>query len=192
MVRHGFVAFVVAVIAMIASSGRASVVAALSLDELVGQSDVIAMGSIESLTVSRDARDRIVTDAVLRVERSWKGSSAPGSTVTVRRLGGTIDGISMQVAGEPALQKGGRILLFGRRSTQGSHLRPVGMAQGVLRVSLAADGAATVSPSNGGLSLVRRDQGGVLRPSAPAVAGPVALESMDVLLRDAVEATRGR
>jgi hypothetical protein len=190
--RHGVIACALALMAMFASVGRASVVAALSLDDLVRQSDVIALGTVESLAVSRDARDRIVTDAVLRVDRSWKGSAARGSTVTVRRLGGTMDGLSMQIAGEPALVAGARIFVFGRRSTQGNYLRPVGMAQGVLRVTASADGSTTVSPSNGGLSLVRRDQGGVLRPSAPAVAGPVTLESMDALVRDAVEATRAR
>lgn len=105
-----------------------------------------------------DEQGRIVTDVQLQVESIEKGSLAPGASMTLRRLGGEVDGLGMRVEGEPAFDDGERILLFG---TANKHavVRPIGMSQGTLRV-YDDKGEPWVKAANSGLTLVRKHADG--------------------------------
>jgi len=142
----------------------ASVVRALSLPELVGESAIVAVARVET-AASAWVGGRIVTDAVLVVDEGLAGAAA-GERVTVRTLGGEVDGIGQRVSGEPWFRAGERYLVFLERlpppADEGAALfRPVGMAQGALPVAEAVDGLQ-IAPN----------------PELPALAAPGCAVSM--------------
>lgn len=139
------------------TSARASVVLALDLDDLVGQSDEIVVAEVLGQAASWSGR-RIVTDVRLRVEETLHGRSSVASTIVVRRLGGNVGDVGMRVEGEPSFSVGERVLLFLRRTSAG--LRVVGMSQGAMRL-LPGD-PVMVEPGGSGLALVRRNTEGTL------------------------------
>jgi hypothetical protein len=119
----------------------ASVVRVLPLPELVRRSQVVAVADVES-SVSSWVDERIVTDSVLVVESPLLGA-AGGERLTVRTLGGEVDGLGQRVFGEPWLRRGERYLLFLEpfpSSEPTALLRPVGMAQGALPVVASPEG----------------------------------------------------
>ncbi len=184
----GLVALALAALvwATLPAASEASVVAALSTEELVDQSDIVCLAAVERTDVQMDDLGRIVTDAELRVHKTWKGTTRPGDTVTLRRLGGTLGDLSLQVIGEPVIERGGQVVLFARRSPKGPYLRAVGMAQGVLHVMRQGENTVVV-PGTSALSLMRRGADGALRPSSGALAGPTLLTDLDATVSALVE-----
>ena len=128
----------------------ASVVRVLPLPELVRRSQVVAVAEVES-SVSSWVDERIVTDSVLVVEDPLLGT-AGGERLTVRTLGGEVDGLGQRVFGEPWFRPGERYLLFlepfplaGSSRTPNPEslaplLRPVGMSQGALPIVASPEG----------------------------------------------------
>lgn len=135
---------------MCAASASGSVVRALSLPQLVEQSDAVVVASVES-AASSWLGGRIVTDSVVVVGDGLDGASA-NARLVVRTLGGEVDGIGQRVFGEPQLRAGERYLLFleaypGASAGSSTALfRPVGMSQGALPVIEGPDGA-NVAPN---------------------------------------------
>lgn len=160
------------------TSAFASIVRALDLVELVAKSDIIIVGQVTRVTVSTDAYSRTVSDAELHVRNTWKGSAQEGSSVVVRALGGTKGGDTLRVIGEPTFASASTVVLFGRRSPNGAYYRPVGMAQGVLRVRVRPDGGADAIPTTEGLALVAQTEDGKLVPRAGAFAGAIDLKML--------------
>jgi len=167
----------------------ASVTEALDLIQLVRESDAVLVGRATRSESKWDSRRRIVTDVTVEVERTMKGDATEGEHLVLRQLGGSIGELGMRVAGEPQLAVGDRAVLFGRRAT-GTHLRPVGMSQGVLPVRVEA-GVDMVHPGGAGLALVRRVQGQVIT-APPALIQPRPLGEVVAEILIAVEETRGR
>lgn len=163
---------VVGAAAAVASPAHATISQALSLDELVDQADHVVLATCVDARASRDGRRRIVTDFTLRVEESMKGDAASGASLTLRRLGGAIGDLGMQIAGEPHLEVGRRYLVFLRTLSDGRTLRPVGMSQGVMPVHEDATGELTVQPGGDGMALVQRAAGGQLVPAPAALIHP--------------------
>jgi hypothetical protein len=121
----------------------ASVVRALTLAELVEASSIVAVARVETAT-SLWVDGRIVTDTVLVVDEGLSGAE-PDERVTVRTLGGEVEGIGQRVSGEPWLRAGERYLVFlerlpARAGDAAARFRPVGMSQGALPVTEAANG----------------------------------------------------
>src|SRR5207248_4291551 len=88
-------------------------------------------------------RQAIFTEVTVRVARVYKGAVKPGETVTVRREGGVVDGIGMRVFGAPSFTVGEEVLVF--VETRGGAPYTVGMTQGKLHVTTAADGRKLVA-----------------------------------------------
>jgi hypothetical protein len=149
---------------------RATIVEALDLPELVQHSDHIVIGTVLATQARYDAYGRIVTDATLRVETTMKGSSSPGGTLVVRRLGGVIGDLGMRVEGEPTLTTGDRRLLFLR--DYGAHCRAVGMSQGAVRIEQDPTGRTMALPNGEGLALVQPRSPGALQSSPGPNAVP--------------------
>ena len=147
------------------ATARASVIAALDLEALVQQADDVVVARVLKQESKYDARDRIVTDYTMQVERTEKGDTQPGAAVTVRQLGGVVGVRGMRVAGEPSYEVGERVVLFGKRGGK-TYLRPVGMAQGAMRV-YEQDGQTWAQPATRGLSLIARDKSAAPAPSSP-------------------------
>jgi len=166
---------------------RAATVEALDLRALTRAADEVFVGEAVAADVHRDARGRIVTDVRLRIAESLLGERVAGEEVELRCLGGSIDGIGMQVPGEARLDVGERALVFARRA-DGGWLRAVGMSQGVLPMRPGAAGWL-VEPGGAGLSLVRRSGAGRLLRAEPAL---LHVTPFDVLRRAVLAVAEGR
>ncbi len=167
-----------------AAVSRATIIEAMSLDELATHADAIALVTCVDARASRDDYGRIVTDYDLTVEETIKGDVGPGGRLTMRRLGGEIGDLGMRIEGEPHLVQGQRYLVF-LRSTDRAVMRPVGMSQGVMPVEETA-GVLTVRPGGGGLALVQRGAEGELHPAPAALLHAEPFER----LRERIEAIR--
>ena len=84
-----------------------------TFDELVGKAEVIFQGTVtdvRSQWVGEGAQHRIMSYVTFKVEDTMKG--APGDTYTLRMLGGTVDGETMEVSDSPKFEVGGREIVF--------------------------------------------------------------------------------
>ena len=171
-----FALLVLSALALSSSPARATTAQALSLQEMVSRADLVALVEVLDQVPREDARGRIVTDVRLRVLDPMRGDAASGDEVVLVRLGGAIGDLGMRVAGEPGFEDGARYVIFAR-AFEGL-FRPVGMSQGVMRVSTDEAGRDIVQPGGGGLSLVRRAQDGRLVPGLPALRRTRPLESV--------------
>ncbi len=137
----------------------------LDLKALVTRADRVVLGSVLSeeshWTSSHDA---IYTDSLVRIERVYKGSLKSGQTVTVRREGGSVDGIGMQVFGAARLPAGEEVVLFLEERAGAAWV--VGMSQGKWKVTVEE-----------GKKVVHADLSSIdfIQPGAPALAGTRAL-----------------
>ncbi|MET0342657.1 MAG: hypothetical protein ABW252_16750 [Polyangiales bacterium] len=161
---------------------RASVVEAMDLEALVREADEVVVARVLKQESHYDAQQHIVTDYLMQVERVEKGSQQPGAAVTVRKLGGVVGERGMRISGEPSFEVGETVVLFGQRGGR-TYLRPVGMAQGALRV-FEQDGVQWARTATGGLSL-RGAQAKSL-----ASQGPRRLDDLLGEVRALVEAQR--
>jgi hypothetical protein len=162
-------------------SVEASVVRALSLEELTGKADVIAV------VVARDSRTRrqtsgplIVTDVGLEVETPLKGNLTSGERIVTTVLGGRQDDLALQVPGEASFELGSRVIVFLYRTPVSKELRVVGMSQGVMPIFAQPDGTM-VGPGGRGAALVEPGPDGSLRDAEPVFDQPQPIG--DVLTR---------
>lgn len=168
-VRRCFVAL--ALILAAAGAARATVVLALDLGELTWRAERIVVGDVVSVRSSWDeGHRRIDTFATVRVVESWKGNVPRDGVVRVRRAGGTVDGITMVVVGEPTFTVGDRAVMFLRG--QGT-AQVVGMAQGKRTVRRDGAGRWIAEGGAGGADTVAPDAKGHLVPAAPAPSLPL-------------------
>ena len=84
-----------------------------TFDELVSQAELIFQGEVtdvKSQWVGEGAQRRIVSYVTFSVEDAVKG--APGGSYTLRMLGGTVDGETMEVTDSPKFKVGDRDIVF--------------------------------------------------------------------------------
>ena len=166
---------------------KASIVEALDLAELVAESDRIVIGRVVFAESFQRRSGTIVTVYRFQVERELL-SNAPSPDeepeVLIQVMGGMVGNVGMRVEGEPKFAEGERALLF---MEEGRNLafRPVGMAQGVMRIRMQ-QGREMVSQSREGLMLVRRGVDGRLQKSPGAISGEERLDVMVDKVRDIV------
>lgn len=177
-----------AALAAMPGTGRASLAGALSLEELVAEAELVVVGDCVEEAARFDDRDRIVTDVDVRVMDQAKGETPRGRLVTVRTFGGVVGDLGMRMTGAAQLPMGSRQVLFLTREGPGGRRRVVGMSQGALPVARTAAGEDVVRPGGAGLSLVRPGPTGALVPATPALAGPTPLPIFLDAVRDLVAA----
>ena len=118
-------------------------------DELVSRAQVIFDGEVTGLQsqwIGEGAEHRIVTFVTFRVNEAIKGD--PGSTYSMRMLGGTVDGRTMRVTDAPEFKVGDRSLLFVENN--GSQFIPlVGIQHGRFRVQKDQSGRETLLTGGG-------------------------------------------
>lgn len=123
-----------------ALSARATTVIPPNFDQLVQRAQVIFEGSVTGMKsewIGTGSERRIVTYVTFKVEDSLKGDA--GTNYTMRMLGGTVDGQTMQVSDAPKFQVGDRDLLFVENN--GSQFIPlVGIEHGSFRIKKDASG----------------------------------------------------
>jgi hypothetical protein len=174
--------WMVAAVGMVAAlwaggQAHASLVEALDLSGLVARADEVVLAQVIDSESHFDERGRIVTDTRMQVEQSEKGSRVPGSVVIVRRLGGVVGDLGMQVAGEGSYKAGERLLGFFSYVGGPEVMRTVGMSQGALRIR-EENGVRWVQSVPAGAALVKRSNGGKLAASPAAVAEPRKLDDV--------------
>ena len=82
-------------------------------DELVSRAQVIFEGEVTGLQsqwIGEGAQHRIVTFVTFKVDDTLKGDA--GTTYSIRMLGGTVDGQTMEVSDAPKFKVGDHDILF--------------------------------------------------------------------------------
>ncbi|MCP4674738.1 MAG: hypothetical protein GY854_04330 [Deltaproteobacteria bacterium] len=131
--RISRVALAIACLIVLASqqdTARASTFVALSLEGLVTNADTVVIGEAVDVRTHRDARGAIVRSVTFRVDEYVVGGGL--DKLTIRLLGGVLDGMARKVPGEISLPIGASTMLFLGKSpdeTSDSYL-VVGMPQG--------------------------------------------------------------
>ena len=175
---------------LITSPADGSILQALELEELTAKADRIVLGRVLfSESFLRPDR-QIGTWHRIEVEREIRGRAPDEREVIVETLGGQIGDIGMRVEGEATFQVGERVLVFVRGGGPYTAFRPVGMGQGVMRVS-REDGVETVTQSREGLMLVRRNAQGRLERTPGALPSKERLDVVLSKLRDMVGQNAG-
>ena len=143
-----FLAAACAVFAL--NSVQATTVIPPSFDELVEHAQVIFQGTVtdtQSQWAGEGGNRRIVTYVTFKVDEAIKGE--PGASYTLRMLGGTVDGQTMEVTDSPKFKVGDRDIVFVENN--GSQFIPlVGIMHGRYRVQQDKASGREVVVTNGG------------------------------------------
>lgn len=120
-----------------------------SFDELVSRAEMIFQGKVTDVRsewTGEGAQRHIMSYVTLKVEDAIKGN--PGSTVTLRMLGGTVGGETMEVSDAPKFKVGDRDILFVENN--GTQFVPlVGIMHGRFRVKKDTAGQDAVFTNEG-------------------------------------------
>ncbi len=146
--------FLIATVALLTfNSARATTVIPPSFTELVNEAELIFQGTCtdsKSEWTGDGAQRHIVTFVTFKVEDALKGS--PGATYTIRMLGGTVDGTTMEVSDSPKFKQGDRDILFVQHN--GEQFIPlVGIMHGRYRIEQDQTTGAEKVMTNGGQAL---------------------------------------
>jgi hypothetical protein len=118
---------------LLAGSALATTARKLELPELVSQSDTIVQGRVDQVWSQWDANRKLIfTYISVSVEEPVKGARL--STVTVKELGGSYNGMNMSVVGMPHFAAGSDVLLFLGNNNDGTY-HVVGLGQGKYTIS---------------------------------------------------------
>ena len=167
---------------LVTSPADGSIVQSLELEELTAEADRIILGRVVFSEPFVRQSGQIWTSHRIAVEREIRGRAPDEDEVIVETMGGQIGDIAMRVEGEATFRVGERVLVFARGGGPYTAFRPVGMAQGVMRVRRER-GVDTVHQSREGLMLVRRDAQGRLKRDFGALPDPERLDAFISRLR---------
>ena len=133
----------------IGCSALATTVIPPSFDELVSRAEMIFQGSVTDVRsewTGEGAQRHIMSYVTLKVEDTFKGN--PGLTVTLRMLGGTVGGETIEVSDAPKFKVGDRDILFVENN--GTQFVPlVGIMHGRFRVKKDTTGQDAVFTNEG-------------------------------------------
>ncbi len=128
---------------------QATTVVPPNFDELVSRAQVIFEGEVTGLQsqwIGEGAEHRIVTFVTFKIANTLKGN--PGATYSIRMLGGTVDGQTMEVTDAPKFKVGDHDVLFVENN--GSQFIPlVGIHHGRFRVQKDQAGRDTLVTGDG-------------------------------------------
>ncbi|MEO7167165.1 MAG: hypothetical protein ABI787_10135 [Spartobacteria bacterium] len=120
-----------------------------TFDDLVSRAEVIFEGEVtgvQSQWIGEGSEHRIVTYVTFKVADAYKGS--PGTSYSIRMLGGTIDGQTMEVTDSPKFKVGDHDVLFVENN--GHQFIPlVGIQHGRFRVQNDQSGRVTLLTGEG-------------------------------------------
>ncbi len=165
----------VAAVLLTFTTARATTVVPPSFDELVTEAETIFEGTCidsKSQWVGEGGQRRIVTYVTFKVEDVLKGN--PGTTYTLRMLGGTVDGTTMEVSDSPKFKPGNRDILFVEHNGQ-QFIPLVGIMHGRYRVERDQTSGEEVVLTNHGSALsdvknVGKDEHDAARVTGKALA----------------------
>jgi hypothetical protein len=135
--------------ALAATNVQATTVIAPTFDQLVAEAEVIFQGAVSevhSQWIGEGPEHRIVTFVTFTVEDAIKG--AAGNNYTIRMLGGTVNGETLEVSDSPKFKVGDRDILFVEHN--GTQFVPlVGIMHGRFHIFKDANGRETVAKDTG-------------------------------------------
>lgn len=157
----------------------ATVLQQLSLSDMASRSAQVLVGTVEQVRpLLLRAQGVIVTEVTIRCTRSLRGVRE-GQLLTVRHLGGTVDGIGQRVFGEASYRVGEDVLLLAEERT-GSYYA-VGMAQGALHIDRSS-GAPRIHVQLEGAELVTPGGQITAQPTAQGVPLDQVITQLEALL----------
>ena len=132
-----------------ACAALATTVIPPSFDELVGRAEMIFQGTVTDVRsewTGEGAQRHIMSYVTVNVEEAIKGN--PGTSVTLRMLGGTVGAETMEVSDAPKFKVGDRDILFVENN--GTQFVPlVGIMHGRFRVKKDQTGRDAVFTNQG-------------------------------------------
>jgi hypothetical protein len=108
----------------------------MPLPEVAAESERVVHATVVEVAPGHDASGVPATWVTLHVERAFKGGS--GAWLTIKQFGTTeplADGSLGRIAGLPRFTVGEEVVLFLRGDSRHGFTSPVGLGQGVYRVS---------------------------------------------------------
>jgi hypothetical protein len=133
----------------VTGSLQATTVIPPTFDELVDRAEVIFQGSVtdvRSQWVGEGGQRHIVTYVTFKVEDAIKGN--PGGSYSIRMLGGTVEGHTMEVSDSPKFKKGDRDILFVEHNGQ-QFIPLVGIMHGRYHI-IRGEGGREIMATNSG------------------------------------------
>jgi len=134
---------------IITCAALATTVIPPSFDDLVGRAEMIFQGTVTDVRsewTGEGAQRHIMSYVTVKVEEPIKGN--PGTSVTLRMLGGTVGAETMEVADAPKFKVGDRDILFVENN--GTQFIPlVGIMHGRFRVKKDEAGHDAVFTNEG-------------------------------------------
>ena len=162
-------------IGLAVASVHATTVIPPTFDQLVSEAELIFEGTVtdtRSQWAGKGTERHIETYVTFNIEDAIKG--APGKSSTIRILGGTVDGETMEVTDSPRFKIGDRDILFVEHN--GSQFVPlVGIMHGRFHVIRDAGGHEFIAKDNGAFLA---DASKLGQDEKAAVTGP-ALSAAD-------------
>ena len=175
----------------LALNARATTVIPPDFDQLVSRAQVIFEGNVtgvQSQWIGEGAQHRIVTFVTFKVDDSLKGD--PGTTYTIRMLGGTVDGRTMEVTDAPKFQVGDHDLLFVENN--GRQFIPlVGIQHGRIRIQKDQTGAEQLTTGED-QPLADVNQLGVDERAVAQNRRSLSLQDFKATVRARVQQQKGR
>jgi hypothetical protein len=104
----------------------------LSIDDLTARSEVVIIGSVETLTTLRDDEGRIVTRVLVKVEEVWKGPVTTNH-FTILLAGGVLGDEKTVVTGQAEYHPGEEIVAFLALNKMGQGVT-LGLIQGKFNI----------------------------------------------------------
>ncbi len=164
----------------------------LSFSEMMETSTLVVYGEVSKICEPAliewvDGGECHVTDVEFSVQETLRGEG--GETVTVRTLGGLVDGVYEDYAETPELQEGEECLLFlyqpgmgGGMNTKGDYYYLRGLSDGVYRPAMESNEAASLQEEP---VLVN------CREPASQLSRPETQETAEISLKDQEESPAG-
>jgi hypothetical protein len=104
----------------------------LSIGELTAKSDLIAHGTVRSVTYQEDSTGRIYTEVEIEASEIWKGTNQPG-IIHVLHGGGVVGSRRVVVSGQVQYPVGEEVVAFLVFNERGQAIT-LGLAQGKFHV----------------------------------------------------------
>lgn len=169
----------------LAAPAEATVAVQMSRAELVAQSDLVVRATVVGVTSRwNEDQSQIISLTTLRVSETVKGANVE-SLLTLRQLGGEVDGLVSRISGNPVLHQGQEAVFFLRRGPGVVYL--TGLSQAVFYVEQHPDGSALVHRDMHGLTFAQISSGAPMRMYEAPVEPPESLQH----LRDDVRSLAG-
>ena len=161
-----------------------------TFDALVGGASTVFVGEVMNVRarwVATSQGRAIMTDVTFRVDEVWKGHL--GAVTMLEFMGGTIDGMTMEVVGMPEFTVGQRNVLFVSGERAASPL--VGFMYGRMKVERDFSGVDRVR-THDGRSLGNTAQMGLNRPNYMLSISAMRLSELEAAVRARAGVGRAR